>query len=152
MSNLHNPFAPFDIALQVAFESNIHIALAEDVGTGDLTGLLVPANQQVQARVIVREDAVLCGAPWFDAVMHKLDDSIRIDWRYAEGELMHAGSVVCVLIAPARALLTAERSALNFMQLLSGVATKTRQFVDMVAGTRAMILDTRKTIPGLRLA
>lgn len=152
MSNLHNPFAPFDIALQVAFESNIQIALAEDVGTGDLTGLLVPATQQVQARVIVREDAVLCGAPWFDAVMHKLDDSIRIDWRYAEGELMSADTVVCMLLAPARALLTAERSALNFMQLLSGVATKTRQFVDIVTGTRAVILDTRKTIPGLRLA
>ncbi len=152
MSNLHNPFVPFDIALQIAFESGIQIALAEDVGTGDLTGLLVPAEQQVKAQVIVREDAVLCGAPWFDSVMRRLDDRISVDWCYAEGDAMQADSVVCKLQAPARALLTAERSALNFLQLLSGVATKTRQYVETVAGTGATILDTRKTLPGLRLA
>lgn len=151
-SHLYNPFGPFDIALQVAFESNIQIALAEDVGSGDLTGLLVPQHERVQARVIVREQAVLCGAPWFEGVMHKLDESIRIEWHYAEGDWMDADSPVCSIAAPARALLTGERSALNFLQLLSGVATQTHQYVQTVHGTRATILDTRKTIPGLRLA
>jgi nicotinate-nucleotide pyrophosphorylase (carboxylating) len=95
---------------------------------------------------------VLCGAPWFEAVMVQLDSRIQIDWRYAEGAMMSADSEVCVIAAPARALLTAERAALNFLQLLSGVATATRHYVDVVQGTRAAILDTRKTIPGMRLA
>ena len=151
-SNLVNRFAPFDAALQAAFESNISIALAEDVGSGDLTGKLVPEQQMVRARVIVREAAVLCGAPWFEAVMQRLDARIRIDWRYAEGDMMSADSEVCLIDAPARALLTAERGALNFLQLLSGVASATRVYVNAVADTRAHILDTRKTMPGLRLA
>jgi nicotinate-nucleotide pyrophosphorylase (carboxylating) len=152
MSTLNNPFAPFDAALAAAFENNINAALAEDVGTGDLTGRLVPEDQTVRARVIVREPAVLCGAPWFEGVMTQLDPRIRIDWRYAEGETMEAGSNICAIDAPARALLTAERPALNFLQLLSGVATETRRYVEMIEGTRAVILDTRKTLPGLRLA
>ena len=152
MSTLNNPFAPFDVALAAAFESNIRIALEEDVGPGDLTGRLVPENEWVKARVIVRETAVLCGAPWFEGVMKRLDPGMRIDWRYAEGALMGEDSEVCAIEAPARALLTAERGALNFLQLLSGVATATRQYVDVIAGTRAAILDTRKTLPGLRLA
>lgn len=152
MSTLHNPFAPFDAALAAAFESNIQIALEEDIGSGDVTGLLVPENEVVQASVIVREAAVLCGAPWFEAVMKQLDVQIKIDWRYAEGDVMMADSEVCAIEAPARALLTAERSALNFLQLLSGVATATRDYVNLVVGTRARILDTRKTLPGLRLA
>lgn len=152
MSTLNNPFAPFDAALASAFESNIRIALEEDVGPGDLTGRLVPENEWVKARVIVRETAVLCGAPWFEGVMKRLDPGMRIDWRYAEGALMSEDSEVCAIEAPARALLTAERGALNFLQLLSGVATATRQYVDVIAGTRAAILDTRKTLPGLRLA
>ncbi|MFC5472791.1 carboxylating nicotinate-nucleotide diphosphorylase [Paraherbaspirillum soli] len=151
-SNLKNRFAPFDAALQAAFDNNIRTAIAEDVGSGDVTGKLVPADGMVQARVIVREAAVLCGAPWFDAVMLQLDARIRIDWHYAEGDLMIADSAVCTIEAPARALLTAERSALNFLQLLSGVATATRHYVNVIAGTRAHILDTRKTLPGLRLA
>ena len=151
-SNLANRFAPFDAALQAAFENNISTALAEDVGSGDLTGKLVPEQQLVRARVIVREAAVLCGAPWFEAVMQRLDARIRIDWRYAEGDLMSADSEVCLIDAPARALLTAERCALNFLQLLSGVASATRVYVNAVADTRAHILDTRKTMPGLRLA
>jgi nicotinate-nucleotide pyrophosphorylase (carboxylating) len=114
--------------------------------------LLVPAASRVTARVVVREAAVLCGAPWFDGIMKSLDAGIEIDWRYAEGELMAIDSEVCVIVAPARALLTAERSALNFLQLLSGVATATRRYVDLIAGTRAAILDTRKTLPGMRLA
>jgi len=152
MSTLQNPFAPFDAALAAAFEENIRAALAEDVGTGDVTGLLVPENEWVKARVVVRETAVLCGAPWFEGVMKQLDPRIRIEWRYAEGDSMSADSEVCAIEAPARPLLTAERSALNFLQLMSGVASATRAYADVVTGTRASILDTRKTLPGLRLA
>jgi len=152
MSTLLNKFAPFDDALKAAFEANLLSALLEDVGSGDLTGLLVPEGGRAQARVIVREDAVLCGAPWFEGVMNCMQAGIEIDWKYAEGDMMKADSVVCTITGPARALLTAERAALNFMQLLSGVATATRKYVDTIAGTRAHILDTRKTLPGLRLA
>jgi len=151
-SNLQNPFAPFDSALAAAFDANVNLAIAEDVGNGDYTGLLVPENEFVKARVVVRETAVLCGAPWFEAIMARLDPRLRVDWRYAEGALMQADSEVCVIEGPARALLTAERGALNFLQLLSGVASATRRYVDVIAGTRARILDTRKTLPGLRLA
>jgi nicotinate-nucleotide pyrophosphorylase (carboxylating) len=149
---LKNPYAPFDAALAAAFEANILAALLEDVGPGDVTGRLVPENETVEAQVIVREDAVLCGAPWFEGVMTQLDARIQIDWHYAEGAAMQADSKVCTIAAPARALLTAERAALNFMQLLSGVASATRRYVDAVEGTAAVILDTRKTLPGLRLA
>jgi nicotinate-nucleotide pyrophosphorylase (carboxylating) len=152
MSTLLNKFAPFDDALKSAFEANLLSALLEDVGSGDLTGLLVPEGGRAKARVIVREDAVLCGAPWFEGIMNCMQAGIEIDWKYAEGDLMKADSVVCTIEGPARALLTAERGALNFMQLLSGVATATRKYVDVIAGTRAAILDTRKTMPGLRLA
>jgi nicotinate-nucleotide pyrophosphorylase (carboxylating) len=152
MSTLKNKFAPFDDALAGAYERNLLAALMEDIGTGDLTGKLVPEEGRATARVIVREEAVLCGAQWFEGVMVALDASIGIDWHYAEGDLMAADSPVCTIVGPARAILTAERSALNFMQLLSGVATATRRYVDVVAGTTAAILDTRKTIPGLRLA
>ena len=151
-STLRNPHAPFSPALQSSFEANLERALLEDVGTGDVTGLLIPADQVESARVIVREPAVLCGAPWFEAIMHRVDARILIDWAYAEGDLMEPDAVVCRLHGPARALLTAERTALNFLQLLSGVATATRRYVDLTAGTRAAILDTRKTLPGLRLA
>jgi nicotinate-nucleotide pyrophosphorylase (carboxylating) len=152
MSTLKNPHAPFDQALAAAFEANIAAAIIEDVGSGDVTGRLVPEHEWVKARVVVREAAVLCGAPWFEGVMKELDARICIEWRYAEGDLMQADSEVCVIDAPARALLTAERPALNFLQLLSGVATATRRYVDVIHGTRAAILDTRKTLPGLRLA
>jgi nicotinate-nucleotide pyrophosphorylase (carboxylating) len=152
MSKLRNPYDQFDEALQKAFEANLLAALLEDVGTGDLTGQLVPEDTRVKARVLVREEAVLCGAPWFEGVMRALDHSIRIEWNYAEGDLMEANSIVCMIDAPPRSLLTAERSALNFMQLLSGVATATRKYVEVVAGTNARILDTRKTVPGLRQA
>ena len=155
MTTLRNPFIDddsFDEKLQAAFEQNILAALLEDVGTGDLTGMLVPAEAKVQARVTVREAAVLCGAPWFEGVMLAVDQDLEIDWKYAEGDLMTPDSVVCTIAGSPRSLLTAERAALNFMQLLSGVATATRKYVDIVAGTGAAILDTRKTLPGLRLA
>ncbi|MDB5932970.1 MAG: hypothetical protein JWQ01_314 [Massilia sp.] len=152
MSNLKNPHKIFDATLQSAFESNLLAALLEDIGSGDLTGKLVPDDTRVRARVIVREDAVLCGAPWFEGVMTALDGDTEIDWQYAEGDMMRAGSVVCTIEAAPRSLLTAERAALNFLQLLSGVASATRRYVDVVAGTKAAILDTRKTLPGLRQA
>jgi nicotinate-nucleotide pyrophosphorylase (carboxylating) len=152
MSTLRNPHAPFDAALAAAFDAGIQAALTEDIGSGDLTGLLVPADKQATARVIVREQAVLCGAPWFEGVMQKVDPRIRIEWQHAEGELMAADSTVCTLEGPARGLLTAERTALNFLQLLSGVASATRRHVEAVTGTAARVLDTRKTLPGLRLA
>ncbi|WP_377705026.1 carboxylating nicotinate-nucleotide diphosphorylase [Pseudoduganella sp. UC29_71] len=152
MSTLRNPHAPFDAPLKAAFEANLLAALLEDVGTGDLTGQLVPAEGRNTARVIVREDAVLCGAPWFEGVMLAVDGGISITWHYAEGDMMQAGSAVCTLEGPSRALLTGERAALNFLQLLSGVATATRRYVQVVQGTNAKILDTRKTLPGMRLA
>lgn len=152
MTTLQNPHAAFDDKLQAAFEQNILAALLEDVGTGDLTGMLVPLEPRVTARVIVREAAVLCGAPWFEGVMLAIDQDTEISWQYAEGDLMAADSVVCTIEASPRSLLTAERAALNFMQLLSGVATATRTYVDVVQGTNAAILDTRKTLPGLRQA
>ncbi|MGJ7917238.1 carboxylating nicotinate-nucleotide diphosphorylase [Massilia sp. LXY-6] len=155
MSNLKNPFAEagaFDDKLQAAFEQNLLAALLEDVGSGDLTGKLVPEEPRAKARVLVREQAVLCGAPWFEGIMLAVDQDIEIDWKYAEGDLMAADSIVCTIEGSPRSLLTAERAALNFLQLLSGVASATRTYVDVIAGTRAKILDTRKTLPGLRLA
>ncbi|TFW23019.1 carboxylating nicotinate-nucleotide diphosphorylase [Massilia arenosa] len=152
MSKLRNPYAEFSEALQSAFEQNLLAALLEDVGTGDLTGKLIPDDVRVQARVLVREGAVLCGAPWFEGVMRAVDQDTEVSWHYAEGDRMTANSVVCTIEGTPRSLFTAERSALNFLQLLSGVATKTREYVDAIEGTRAKILDTRKTLPGLRQA
>jgi nicotinate-nucleotide pyrophosphorylase (carboxylating) len=139
-------------SLQDAIAANVRTALEEDVGTGDLTALLIPAAAQAHARVITREDAVLCGTAWFDACFAALAAGIRIDWQARDGERLAAGQTLCEISGPARALLTAERPALNFLQTLSGVATETRRHVDAVAGTRARIYDTRKTLPGLRLA
>ncbi len=152
MSTLKNPFAPFDAALAEAFEANIRAALVEDIGSGDWTAMLLPESSQVKARVVVREDAVLCGAPWFEGAMMQVDPRIRMQWHFAEGELMSANAEVCSIEGPARSLMTAERPALNFLQLLSGVASATRDYVKLVDGTKAAILDTRKTLPGLRLA
>ena len=152
MSNLFNPFGPFDAALQAAFEENIRYALQEDIGTGDLTGLLIPEDKRVTATVIVREEALLCGAPWFDAVMETIDHDLHINWLHAEGDPVKANAPICTIEGPARSLLTAERTALNFLQMLSGVASTTHKFVRLIQGTKAVILDTRKTVPGLRLA
>lgn len=127
-------------------------ALREDVGSGDLTAALIAADAQQQARVISRQDAVIAGQAWFDCVFAALDPAVEIDWHCADGERVDAGQQLVSLHGSARALLTGERTALNFLQTLSAVATRTRQFVDAVAGTGVNILDTRKTIPGLRLA
>ncbi|KNE75278.1 Quinolinate phosphoribosyltransferase [decarboxylating] [Candidatus Burkholderia crenata] len=139
-------------AFDQALQRSVTDALAEDIGDGDRTELLVPANVQRTARVTVREEAVLCGVPWFEAVMRRVDESICVEWLYREGVRMIANKPVVLLRGPARALLTAERNGLNFLQMLSGVATATRRYVDAIEGTRARILDTRKTLPGLRLA
>ncbi|MBM3364445.1 MAG: carboxylating nicotinate-nucleotide diphosphorylase [Betaproteobacteria bacterium] len=152
MSTLNNPFAPFDVALHDAMVANIRAALAEDIGRGDWTAMLLPESAQVTAKVMVREQAVLCGAPWFESVMHQIDPQLQIQWHFAEGDLMPAQAVVCDIEGAARSIMTAERCALNFLQLLSAVATVTRAYVRLVEDTKASILDTRKTLPGLRLA
>jgi nicotinate-nucleotide pyrophosphorylase (carboxylating) len=127
-------------------------ALEEDVGSGDLTARLIPPSRTAHARVITREAAVIAGRPWFDACFKALDLGAIIDWRVNEGDSVEAGSMLVEISGNARALLTAERPALNFLQTLSGVATATRPYVDAVRGTRAVVMDTRKTLPGLRVA
>jgi nicotinate-nucleotide pyrophosphorylase (carboxylating) len=134
------------IARQVA------AALAEDLGAGDVTAALVPASQQVRAQVIAREPAILCGTDWADATFKQLDASIRVDWQAQDGDAIVADRAVVRLEGPARPILTGERTALNFLQTLSATATAARRYVDAVAGTGCRILDTRKTLPGLRLA
>ncbi len=125
-------------------------ALEEDVGSGDLTAALIPTATRARAALLCRENAVLCGIPWVEAVLRRLDAHAALRWLVPEGAPTHANQVLCELDGDARALLTGERTALNFLQLLSGVATETRRYVDAVAGTSARIYDTRKTLPGLR--
>ena len=139
-------YTPEDLDSQVA------TALREDVGTGDVTAELVPPTQKVRGRVITREDAVLCGRPWVDETFRQLDPGIRLTWHAADGDPITANSVIFEIEGPARTVLTGERTALNFLQLLSATATAARRFVDAVAGTGCVILDTRKTLPGLRTA
>ena len=133
-------------------EAQVSAALREDVGSGDVTALLVPDTQRVRGRVITREAAVLCGRPWVDATFHQLDPAIALTWHAADGDRISADSVIFEIAGPARAILTGERTALNFLQLLSATATVARRFADAVAGTGCRILDTRKTLPGLRTA
>ena len=127
-------------------------ALAEDVGAGDLTASLIDAEAVVGATIVARESLVLCGEDWVNEVFRQLDESIIVDWYIGDGGRAEPGDVICKLVGPARALLTGERTALNFLQTLSSTATTTAAYVGAVAGTRARVLDTRKTIPGLRLA
>ncbi len=147
----------YNETLAQARERNIRDALLEDIGQADWTARLVPEGQRIQARVLVREDAVLCGRDWFDGCFHALDPQARITWQVDEGIRMPADTVVCQIEASARALLSAERPALNFLQTLSAVATHTRRHVDAMAGASpnprgCAVLDTRKTLPGLRQA
>ncbi|MFA5530742.1 MAG: carboxylating nicotinate-nucleotide diphosphorylase [Thiohalomonadaceae bacterium] len=132
--------------------AQVRQALDEDVGSGDLTATLIPATAQAEALVISREAAVICGRPWFDEVFHQLDRRISITWDIDEGDRVEPGMRLCRLAGPARGLLTGERTALNFLQTLSGTATVARRYADAVAGTGARVLDTRKTLPGLRRA
>ena len=142
----------FSIPLAAEVQRNVLAALAEDIGGADLTALLTPARTPASSVVISREDAVLAGSAWFDACFRQLDPNARIEWTAKDGEAVTAGQARCKIQADTRALLTAERAALNFLQLLSGTATPHRSYIEIVAGTRARIVDTRKTLPGLRLA
>lgn len=127
-------------------------ALTEDVGSGDLTAALIPVQVRAEATVISREPAILCGTAWFDEVFCQLDTHIQIRWHAHDGDRIETNQALCTLTGPARPLLTGERTALNFLQTLSGTATLARRYADMVAGTKASVLDTRKTLPGLRQA
>ena len=143
--------------LQEARERNVRDALFEDVGVCDWTAQLVPANQRVKARLLVREEAVLCGRDWFEACLFQLDPTAHIQWAYNEGALMAANTEVCLIEADARAMLTAERPGINFLQTLSAVATLTHRHMQAIEGASpnprgCVVLDTRKTLPGLRLA
>lgn len=140
------PPLPSDISLTVSR------ALAEDIGDGDLTAALVPAEARAHGRVISREDAVLCGRAWFEEAFRQVDDRIAIHWEANDGDPVRGDQLLCRLEGPARSLLTGERTALNFLQTLSGTATLTRRYVEAVKGTHATIRDTRKTVPGLRNA
>lgn len=131
---------------------SVATALQEDIGSGDLTAQLIPADRIARASVITREDAVLCGTAWFDEVFRQIDARARVTWSACDGDRVRADQQLCTLDGPARSLLTGERTALNFLQSLSATATVTRRYVDAVAGTQCRILDTRKTIPGLRVA
>jgi nicotinate-nucleotide pyrophosphorylase (carboxylating) len=133
-------------------ENDVRRALAEDVGSGDVTADLLPSGAFARARVITREAAVLCGTAWFDECFHQLDPAVRVQWRAADGDRVAAGAVLCQIEGAARSLVTGERTALNFLQTLSGTATATAAYVDAARGTRTTVLDTRKTLPGLRAA
>lgn len=137
---------PADAVIQ----GNVRAALQEDVGSGDLTAALIPAEARAEAAVRCREPAVLCGQAWFDAVFAQLDPQVTVQWQAADGDTLQPDQVLCTLQGPARALLTGERAALNLLQTLSGTATAARRYADAVAGTSTRVLDTRKTIPGLR--
>lgn len=127
-------------------------ALAEDIGSGDVTAALISPTQQAHGQLITREAGVLCGRAWFEEVFAQLDKRISIDWQAKDGDVITANQLLCELHGPAAAILTGERSAMNFLQTLSGTATITRQYVQAMGATRTRLLDTRKTIPGLRLA
>jgi nicotinate-nucleotide pyrophosphorylase (carboxylating) len=132
--------------------SQVHTAIREDVGTGDVTAGFVPENQIARGCVITREAAVMCGRPWVDEVFRQLDEGVRIRWHAGDGERISPAQNLFDIVGSARSILTGERTALNFLQLLSAVATETRRYVEAVAGTGCTILDTRKTLPGLRTA
>ncbi len=141
-----------DSQLQTDIETTVSRALLEDVGDRDLTADLIPSNATFKATVVVREDMTLAGRPWAEEVFRQVDDSLAQDWNHEDGDFISAESLLFTVQGSARSILTAERTALNFLQMLSATATVTAQYVDAVADTDCRILDTRKTIPGLRLA
>ena len=148
--NQHYP--PGSDAFAALVRSQVQAALDEDIGSGDLTAMLVPESQTVQATIIAREPAIICGKDWATASFKLIDHRVEITWLVNDGDRVSPDQVLCKILGPARALLSAERCALNFLQTLSSTATETRKYVDTIAGTNAQILDTRKTIPLLRLA
>lgn len=133
-------------------QANVRAALAEDVGSGDITAQLIPAERGASARIITRENATIAGTAWVDEVFRQVDPRVQVKWQVRDGEQVSADQTLFTLEGPARALLTGERSALNFLQLLSGTASRARHYADLVDGTGVKLLDTRKTLPGLRLA
>lgn len=139
-------------SLQSSITEEVRRALREDIGSGDITAALIPAERQAQATIISREPAILCGTAWADEVFRQVDPLIRINWLAADGDQLQPDQPFCELSGPARGLLSGERSALNFIQTLSATATRSRYFADLTAGTQVKLLDTRKTLPGLRLA
>ena len=143
---------PIDQQFQAAVEAQVRTAIEEDVGSGDITAMLVPEAALAQARVITRETGVFCGRPWMAETCRQIEPRIELRWRTDDGDDIAPEQVVLDLAGPARGLLTAERTLLNFAQLLSGVATRTRRYAGLIRGTHATLLDTRKTVPGLRLA
>jgi nicotinate-nucleotide pyrophosphorylase (carboxylating) len=137
--------------VQAQIDADVARALSEDIGSGDVTAALL-ADAPARGYVVAKEPAVIAGRPWFDACFRALDPQVRIDWRIAEGDRVEPGTIVCTFSGRSRALLSAERCALNFLQTLSGVATRTAEYVAVLAGTPTRVLDTRKTLPGLRVA
>jgi len=150
---LFNKYYPIgSAAFHQLVSAQVQAALEEDIGSGDLTALLVPENQRVNATITARETAIICGIDWVNACFRLIDASVQLEWLIHEGNRVQPGQLLCKISGPARSLLSAERCALNFLQTLSATATETRKYVDAIAGTSAQILDTRKTIPHLRLA
>ena len=143
---------PVSLPARESIARDVQRALDEDIGSGDVTADLLPSDARARARVIAREAAVLCGSAWFDECFRQLDPDVRIEWLAADGDRTVAGAPLCRIEGHARALVSAERSALNFLQTLSATATATAAYVDAARGTRTAILDTRKTLPGLRFA
>ena len=146
------PCANLTLTIPDDIDAVVHNALQEDVGDGDVTASLIPATRMCNARVVCREPAVLAGSPWFERVFHQLDPAVSVTWLHTEGRLLARDDVVCRLAGPARAILTGERTALNFLQTLSATATVTRDYVNALGTSRTRVLDTRKTVPGLRSA
>ncbi|MGF1614873.1 MAG: carboxylating nicotinate-nucleotide diphosphorylase [Gammaproteobacteria bacterium] len=149
---MHATTSAENAEFSLGIAETVRNALQEDVGKGDVTATLIPAPQRAHATVIARETAVLCGGAWFEQVFRQLDPEVEITWQAIEGTRVEPNQPICSLAGQARALLTGERTALNFLQTLSGTATKARHYAEAVLGTRTRILDTRKTIPGLRAA
>ena len=133
-------------------QEQVRAALKEDVGAGDITAALIPAQETSRARIICREDGVICGVAWVEEVFRQIDEAVQLTWHVKDGDVITADTLLLELEGPSRALLTGERCALNFLQLLSGTATRCRQYSDIVEGTGTRLLDTRKTVPGLRTA
>ena len=137
---------------QSSIEESVHVAICEDVGSGDLTAELIPEDEIAIATVISREDCVLCGMDWFEEVFRQINDEVLIEWNFEDGDVLEAGQPICSLSGSARSILTGERTALNFLQTLCATATLSSEYASAVVGTSAIVLDTRKTIPGLRMA
>ena len=133
-------------------QQNVHIAIQEDLGVTDYTAQLIPSDQAAEATVIAREAAVICGIPWVEECFKQIAPNAQINWQVSEGEQVEANTILCTITGNAREILSAERCALNFLQTLSATATATRKYVDAIQGTNARIMDTRKTLPGLRIA